>query len=98
MELNTSLSKGQASFVLLLESEAPYLSHLFDFEERAFLPEKVDEYLGVSSHSQAIMARFFLSVWRHSDDFEFNFIEAARVLDDKQMNVIINWFKKPLWP
>jgi len=56
---NTSLTKGQASFALLLEESAPYLLPLFDFEKREFLPEKANEYLGIASHGQAIMARFF---------------------------------------
>ncbi len=85
-------------FQLWIETKMPYLKGLFDFEKKVYLPEKVDYFLGVSSHGQTIMARFALSVWTHNDDFEFNFLDAARVLDQHQLDVIIGWLEKPIWP
>jgi len=98
MELNTSLTAEQAAFAVWLEEKAPYLLSLFDFDLPGFLPEKVEQYLGVASHGQAIMARFVLGVWRHQDQFDFDFIEAASTLDKKNMKVITDWLQNPLWP
>lgn len=98
MQLNTSLTKEQARFAVWLEESAPNLLHLFDFEQTTYLPEKVEQYLAVASHGQAIMAHFFLGVWRHANDFGFNFIDAAGTLDKQQMKVITDWLQDPLWP
>lgn len=89
---------NQQVFRIWIETCMPYLNNLFDFEKMVYIPEMVDAYLGVASHGQAIMARFALSVWTHNDDFEFNFIEAAQVLDTPQLNIIIDWLKRPIWP
>lgn len=98
MELNTSLTAEQAAFAVWLEEKAPYLFPLFDFSKRAYLPEKVEDYLAVASHGQAIMARFFLSIWRHADEFDFDFIDAAKTLDKTNMGIITDWLEKPRWP
>tara|TARA_R110002073_G_scaffold302953_1_gene470749 strand:+ start:1684 stop:1932 length:249 start_codon:yes stop_codon:yes gene_type:complete len=81
MNLNTALTKEQARYALWLEDKAPYLLPLFDFDQHSYLPDKVENYLGVAAHGQAIMARFFLAVWLHEDQFDFDFIEAAKTLD-----------------
>ena len=91
MDLNTSLTEEQARYALWLEDKAPYLLPLFNFDQQSFLPDKVEHYLGVASHGQAIMARFFLGVWRHQDQFDFDFIDAAGTLDQQQMKVITDW-------
>ena len=98
MQLNTALTKEQARFAVWLEESAPNLLPLFDFEQTTYLPEKVEQYLAVASHGQTIMARFFLGVWRHADEFDFDFIDAAGTLDKQQMKVITDWIQDPLWP
>jgi len=98
MELNISLSPGQASFAALLAERVPYLLPLFDFSERAYLQDEVEKFLAAASHGEAIMARFFLSIWRHADEFDFDFIDAAATLDKGQMKVITDWLEKPFWP
>lgn len=98
MGLNTSLTAEQAAFAVWIEEKAPYLLSLFDFDLPGFLPEKVDQYMGVASHGQVIMAQFFLGVWRHNNQFGFDFIDAASTLDKEQMKIITDWLKNPLWP
>jgi len=98
VELNTNLNEEQATFAIWVEENSPYLLPLFDFENAAYKPEAVERYLGTASHGEAIMARFVLSVWRHSNDFDFDFVEAAATLDKKQMKVITEWLKNPFWP
>lgn len=88
----------QQIFRMWIETKMPFLKNLFDFEQMVYKPEMVDAYLGVASQGQAIMARFALSVWTHNDNFEFNLIEAASVLDPYHMTIITDWLKKPIWP
>lgn len=85
-------------FQYWIQTQMPYLKGLFDFEKGVYLPERVDYFLGITSHGQAIMARFALSMWTHRDDFEFNFIEAAQVLDPHNVNIILEWLSNPIWP
>ena len=95
--LNTSLTAGQASFALMLE-KAPYLESLWNMQEREYIPEKVDHYLETTSHNQAIMARFFLGVWQHDNELNFNLIESVRVLDKDKLIIIMGWMAEPFWP
>lgn len=97
MHLNTSLSQGQAAFALMLE-KAPYLQPLWNLEKQEYIPEIFENFLGTASHGQAIMARFFLSVWTHRNDFGFNVIDAAAILDDDQKQIIVSWVLDPFWP
>lgn len=96
--LNMKLTEGQARFALWVESEMPFLMNLFDFENAAFKADEVERYLGVASHGEVIMAKFALGVWRHQDEFQFDFIQATRVLDSKHMKVITDWMRDPFWP
>lgn len=98
MELKLNLTAEQARFALWLESEMPYLLPLFNFNDAAYIPELVERYLAGASHSQAIMARFALGVWRHDNHYNFDFVMAARVLDNAQIQIITNWLAKPFWP
>lgn len=98
LEVNTRLSAPQARFALWLEENTPYLLHLFDFNEAIYLEDAVERYLGVASSGEAIMARFVLGVWLHSDKFDFDFTDAAAKLDAKEMQVVIDWMANPFWP
>ena len=97
-KLNAHLSDSQAKYARWLEGKMPYLLPLFDFDKAVYLPEAVERYLGVASHGQAIMARFALGVWRHDNEYAFDFIEAARVLDADLMAIITDWMAEPFWP
>ena len=98
MSLDSALTKEQARYALWLEAKTPYLLPLFDFDKQCYLSGKVENYLGVASHGEAIMARFVLAVWLHQNKFDFEFIDAARTLDEQQMQVITDWLKAPFWP
>lgn len=96
--LNTSLSPSQAKYALWIEEKLSFLLPLFDFENRSYKSDEVERFLGVASHGEAIMARFALGIWRHDDQFDFDFIDAAQTLDDKYMNIVTNWLQNPFWP
>lgn len=93
----SGLSAEQTHFMIMLE-KAPYLKHLWDFNERGFIPEKVEGFLSSASHGEAIMARFFLGVWQGENNFNFDIFEAAKTLDRTNLNIIVDWLNRPLTP
>ncbi len=44
------------------------------------------------------MARFVLSVWLGANRYDFDMIDAARVLDSQPMSIITEWGSDPFWP
>lgn len=96
-KIMSGLSSEQSDFAAMLE-KAPYLKHLWDFNERMFIPEKVEQFLGTASHGEAIMARFYLGVWRRENEFEFDLFEAAKTLDSANLKIIIGWLEGPVTP
>lgn len=98
MELNVRLSPSQAKFALWIEQHTPYLVPLFCFDARVYREDVVERFLGLATCEQAIMARFVLGVWRGEDKFNFDFTEAASVLDVDQRKVIADWMLEPFWP
>lgn len=97
-KLNTSLSKEQAAFAVLIEEKAPYLLPLWDFDKREYRPSAVDSFLTLASHGECIMARFFLGIWRHDNYYKFDYIEAVKVLDKRSIKVITDWMNSPIFP
>nr|WP_247595141.1 hypothetical protein [Salmonella enterica] len=48
------------------------------------------------SHGEAVLARFFLSLWNGSNA-GFDLVEAAG-LDDRERQLIARWLADPFWP
>lgn len=96
-KIMSRLSSEQSDFSAMLE-KAPYLKHLWDFNERMFIPEKVEQFLNTASHGEVIMARFFLGVWQGENDFNFDLFEAVKTLDTANLEIIIDWVKAPVAP
>ena len=44
------------------------------------------------------MTRFLAGVWLNENALDFDMIEAVKTLDEKQLQVIINWLSKPIFP
>ena len=96
--LNTSLSPAQAKYALWIEEQLPFLMPLFDFDAQSYRPQDVEKFLSVASHGEAIMAAFALGIWRHDNEFHFDFIDAAQTLDAGNMKIVTDWLQKPFWP
>ncbi|MEM8562249.1 MAG: hypothetical protein AAGF57_08450 [Pseudomonadota bacterium] len=92
------LSENQVRYFEWLDHHTPYLLDLFEVELKQFSPELVAKYLGIASQRHAVMARFVLGVWRHQNHFDFDFVEAALVLDRQEMTMITDWMLDPFWP
>lgn len=92
------LLPSQLAFQDWLKDNAPYLMDLWDWEDRSVSLGRVERYLAVASHGEALMCRFAVAVWLGKNDFSFDLIEAAGVLDEQQRAAIAEWLKMPLWP
>lgn len=86
-------------FDWLFESEI-HIHRVFNFN-KAF-PEydagRVNEYLQTASSGQIILLQFALMIWKHSNDFDFDLIDAVSFLDKKYIEIIAEWLLNPQWP
>jgi len=76
----------------------PVLATYWDFENRSCDLEAIKADLTVLSHGEAIMLRFFVAVWLGENTLNFDLIEAARVLDDGNLDDIRKWLAQPVFP
>lgn len=97
MQPKKKLSPSQAQFAAML-NRAPFLLPLWDMDRAEYIPELVDNYLATASRGEAIMARFFLGVWLSRNQFDFDFTDAAAVLERENMRIITDWMSEPFWP
>lgn len=93
---NINLSQGQAQFASLIESYPKYAVY-WDWVKKECDPDAISQALPAMSHGEQIMLKFFWSVWTHNNQ-DFDFIEAASILDDDQMAIITTWMADPFWP
>lgn len=93
-----SIMSDSDKFKQLITVEMPYLLPLFDFENSVYKSAVVEHFLGTASRGEAIMARFALGVWSHNNDFNFNFVDATRCLDQKHIEIVTKWMNEPFWP
>lgn len=104
-ELNSNVTAGnfeltteQRRFMEML-SAYPRFTKYWDFTDRSVNLDAVDQDIGVMSHGEQIMLRFFVSVWLR-ENRQFDLIEASRFLDEDHRRVIADWFaaENPLFP
>lgn len=91
----TSLS-SRDRFRLMLQ-DFPLLAHYWNTEENCLRYSEMKEALGVLSRGEQIMARFYMSVWR-GDNHDFDFLDAAGLLDTSAKRIVMTWFADPFWP
>ena len=96
IDYQLSLSPEQRLFWQLLERFG--FTSLWDMKERIYYPEKVNQRLGTASKGEALLLRFCLGVWRHDNEFEFDFVDAASTLEPESLEVVTSWMKEPFWP
>ena len=92
------LTPEQRQFKALLEQCCPCIESYWNFEQRECDIERLRASLGSLSHGEAIMTRFLAGVWLNENALDFDMIEAVKTLDEKQLQVIINWLSKPIFP
>jgi len=90
-------SEVQTRFFKMIR-RMPELAGLWDPFKCEYDPEHVDRVLGATSHGTAIMLRFFLGVWRHDNEYDFDLFDAVAILDDERLAIITDWMADPFWP
>lgn len=96
--MTTGYETEMDAFKALLARAPLGVQNCFDLEERRLQREKLENYLGVASHGETILARFFAGVWRGDDEWDFNLFDAVGILDDKGKRIVMDWIARPVWP
>lgn len=91
------LSPKQLLFARLLHGCAPYLVGYWDFSSKQCDVDRLQDEIEALPRGEQIMAQFFLAVW-FGRGYEIDLIEAAKVLNDEQRDVVAGWLRSPLWP
>ena len=91
-----TLSEEQRRFQEMLK-QFPRLYGLWDFETRDYNSQAAREQMGVLSHGEIILLKFFSSVWLGVDT-GFDFVDAVKTLDPESLGVIQNWMGEPFFP
>lgn len=94
----SNLTPGQNKFYIWLSQNTPELMYLWDWNDKSLNLDAVESYLGTASHGQAIMCRFAIAIWFNKNRYNFDLMEAAGVLGQKQRLAIAQWLMEPLWP
>ena len=94
---NFELTPEQRQFKQML-SNYPVLAAYWDFDSRSCDLEAIEKDLGVLSHGEQIMLRFFVNVWLGENQFNFDLIDATRALDDGNLDDIRQWLATPVFP
>ncbi|MBL3675697.1 hypothetical protein [Paracoccus aerius] len=86
------------AFFAFLRRAPQGVQNCFDVESRKLDTDALERYLGFASSGEAVLARFFASVWcRSNDDFDFDVLDVGR-LDYEQRQIISDWVLNPIWP
>lgn len=95
--INTPTSLSSRERFRLMLQQFPLLAHYWNTEENCLREQDMKQDLGVLRRGEQIMARFYLSVWS-ADNYDFDFLDAAGLLDTSAKRVIMTWFADPFWP
>lgn len=91
-----TLSVEQRQFKLML-STYPKFTPYWDFDRRSCDLDAIKRDIVALSHGERIMLQFFVAVWL-GENKGFDLIDAAKTLDEDQLQVIISWLNKPMFP
>ena len=91
------LTPEQRQFKQMLE-RYPRLVTYWNFDKREVKLQAIDQDIGAMSHGEQIMLRFFVAIWLGENRINFDLIEAARVLDDGNLDDIRQWLTTPVFP
>ncbi|CAH6290369.1 TPA: hypothetical protein I8Y00_004865 [Citrobacter farmeri] len=87
---------SRVRFRLMLQ-QYPLLANYWNTPDDCLRYLELKDSLGVLSRGEQIMARFYMSVWR-GDNHDFDFLDAAALLDNSAKKIVMTWFADPFWP
>ncbi|MDH5327687.1 MAG: hypothetical protein OEY58_19710 [Gammaproteobacteria bacterium] len=94
----SKLSDGQQLFFLMLY-RVPRIDHLWDVKSKSLDVELFEREIAVMSPGEVHIAKFFASVWFHSNKrYGFDLVDAVSSLDDPERELIREWIADPFWP
>jgi len=99
-DIKCDMTAEQRHYFDWLAEKGIHIHRLFNFDK--FSPEydiqRVDDYFATASTGQIILLQFALMVWSHSNDNEFDLVQAVSFLDKKYIEAITEWMLNPFWP
>ena len=90
------LPEEQHKFAELL-NHYQYLKPFWNWEKKECDIDALTKRISTISHAEAIIAKFFLSLWTH-ENHGFDIFEAVSTLDDEDLAMINHWMNAPFWP
>ncbi|HBV4265985.1 TPA: hypothetical protein MDW71_005278 [Klebsiella pneumoniae] len=94
--LDDSLMTNHKRFFNLIYNY-PAISVFWSKPEKSCDVDALKKRMGTMSHSEVVMAKFFMSIW-FGEDHGFDIIEAGSCLNDKERKMIATWFLDPFYP
>ncbi|WP_233981852.1 helix-turn-helix domain-containing protein [Pectobacterium versatile] len=90
------LSETQYRFYTMLKPY-PAIAKLWNWTTRELNVDAYQRSLCAMSSGEAVLARFFYSIWDGNNQ-AFDITEAAAKLDRTERELIANWLTHPFWP
>ena len=92
------LTPEQRAFKEMID-RYPSLSCYWDFENSSCDLDAIKASLSVLSSGEALMMRFFVSVWLgENTTIPFDVIDAVKTLDTPELEIIRQWLDNPVFP
>ncbi|KMJ46654.1 hypothetical protein AB204_02175 [Xenorhabdus khoisanae] len=90
--------EDRLKFKAFIQRHDPEFVEFWDWKAGNLLKEKVEEKIDLLSPGEKHMLKFYLGVWTRDNEYNFDFIQAMRYLDDKHSSAIREWVNNPIWP
>ncbi|MBT7209429.1 MAG: hypothetical protein HN868_18920 [Gammaproteobacteria bacterium] len=85
-------------FFDLLE-QVPRCTELWDKDANSLNIIAFEQALGVMSHGEVQMTKFFAAVWfNNNEQYGFDVVDAVARIDAEDRKLIAGWIVDPFWP
>ena len=91
-----NLTDAQATFSEMIQNQP--IRHFWDWNNVTCRVEDAQKAMKSLSRGEQMMAEFFIALWEGDNELSFDLMTAARRLDQKNRNILIDWLEKPFWP
>ena len=91
------MNQNQKQFFEML-SRYPRIQQHWSQGSKSLAVDSFEHDLGVMSHGEAHIARFFAAVWFGENRYNFDLIDAASILELPARQMIMAWVERPFYP